>query len=312
MSTASRNLRLGLFAIAAVVALVVAAVVLGIHAVQPAKIDYHTYFDESVQGLEVGAAVKYRGVRIGSVDAIEIAPDRKHIDVMMGILESSAKKLHLAAAKPGLGTQLQVQGLTGVKTVEIDFFDPQTSPPPVLPFTPAARYIPARTSLITGITADLETLARELPDLVDHAKVTFGKLDRVLDDVHDQELVARAGAMLDRLGSASVTARRVLASVEEARLPDRAKATLSAADQAIADARGVLRRIDGDHGLVASAQRATDSFGELGRRSAASADELDRTLRELGEAAQSVRELADEIEREPDILLKGRERSSRR
>ena len=308
----ARDVKLGLFAIGTIAAAVIAAIVLGLHAMAPAKVRYHTYFDESVQGLELGSPVTYRGVRIGSVDSIHIAPDRKHVDVILGLVASEARKLGLATAAPDLRTQLEVQGLTGLKNVEIDFFDPATNPPPELPFQPDENYIPSRRSLLTGLSGNVELLARELPELVDQAKVTFTKLDRVLDDVHDEQLVARAGVLLDRLSSASASARRVLASIDDAKLPAKAKETLAHADAAIADARKLIARIDGEHGLVASAKRATDSFGDVGRKTAATADDLDRTLRELTEAARAVRELADEIDREPDILLKGRGRSGRR
>ena len=310
--SATRNFKLGLFVIGGIAAAVVAAIVLGIHAMAPATIQYHTYFDESVQGLDVGSPVKYRGVRIGAVDAIRIASDRKHVDVVLGLIASEARKLGLATTSPELRTQLSVQGLTGLKDVEIDFFDPEANPPPELPFEPDELYIPSKKSLITGISGDIEALARELPELVDRAKTTFGKLDRVLDDVHDEKLVARVGSLVDRLTSASVAARRVIASIDNAHLADQAKATLASADQAIADARALLRRVDGDHGLVASAQRATDSIGDVGRKTSATADDLDRTVRELGDAARAVRELAEELERSPDILVKGRARSSHR
>ena len=40
-----------------------------------------TYFDESVQGLQVDSRVKYRGVDIGKVQSIGVAPDRKLVEV---------------------------------------------------------------------------------------------------------------------------------------------------------------------------------------------------------------------------------------
>lgn len=80
----------------------------------------------------------------------------------------------------------------------------------------------------------------------------------------------------------------------------------------LGQARSVLRRVDGDRGLIASARRATDSIGDLGRSTLSASDELGRTLRELGDAARAVRELAEDLQRQPDILVKGRARSNRR
>ena len=46
---------------------------------------YVSYFDESVQGLQNDSAVKYRGVEIGKVESIRVAPDYRLIEVVMKI-----------------------------------------------------------------------------------------------------------------------------------------------------------------------------------------------------------------------------------
>ena len=63
---------------------------------------------------------------------------------------------------------------------------------------------------------------------------------------------------------------------------------------------------DGDDGLVASIRRASDAFGTLGRGAGSTTRELDKTLREVRDAAESIRVLTEAIERDPDMLLKGR------
>jgi len=305
MSVMTRNFKLGLFVIAAAVGLVLAGIVLGIHLVAPKTTSYHTYFDESVQGLDVGSPVKYRGVRIGAVDAIDIAPDRRHVDVVLALGEAASEQLDLGHLSPKLRTQLVVIGLTGLKYVEIDFADPEQYPPPVLPFSPSSQYIPSRPSLFTGLAADVDRLSHKLPEMADQVSATMTKIDRILDDVNEEQLVARIGESIDRIGAASDGVRRLAGHFDRARLPDQAAAMLG-------QATNVLRRVDGDHGLVASAQRATDSVGDLGRSTLSATDDLGRTVRELGDAARAVRDLAEDLQREPEILVKGRARSNRR
>jgi len=312
MSAMTRNFKIGLFVIAAVTAAVVAAIALGIHLVHPETTSYHTYFDESVQGLDVGSPVKYRGVRVGNVDQIEIAPDRKHIDVVLALGQKADEQLDLAKAAGNLRTQLVVTGLTGLKYVEIDFADPKRSPPPRLPFTPPRNYIPSRPSLFTDLAGDVEELSNRLPDMADRVSGTMDKLDALLDQIEEEKLVARVGATVDQIGAASEGVRRVASHVDRAKLPDQAAAVLASADRAIGQATSVLRKFDGDRGLVASATRATNTVGDLGRSTQSATDELGRTVRELGDAARAVRELAEDLQQQPDILVKGRARSNRR
>ena len=74
---------------------------------------------------------------------------------------------------------------------------------------------------------------------------------------------------------------------------------------------GLLEGIGGDGGLVASTQRATDSIGDLGRSTNGSAAKLERTLRDLDEAAVAIRGLAEAIDRDPDMLVKGRAKAKK-
>jgi ABC-type transporter Mla subunit MlaD len=312
MSSMTRNFKIGLLVIAAAVGLVVAAIVFGIHLVSPSTTSYHTYFDESVQGLDVGSPVKYRGVRIGAVDEIAVAPDRRHVDVVLGLGEKASTQLDLEHLSPKLRTQLVVTGLTGLKYVEIDFVDPARYPPPALPFPLPEHYIPSRPSLFTGLAADVDRVSHKLPEMADQVSSTMTKIDRILDDVDDERLVARVGEAIDKIGAASDGIRQVASHVDRARLPDQAARVLATADRALGQATSVLRRVDGDHGLVASAKRATDSVGDLGRSTLSATDELGRTVRELGDAARAVRDLAEDLQREPEILVKGRARSNRR
>ena len=59
MATEANRFRLGLFIIASAVALVGVVVVLGAGRLFRKQIQFVTVFDSSVQGLEIGSALKY-------------------------------------------------------------------------------------------------------------------------------------------------------------------------------------------------------------------------------------------------------------
>ena len=73
--------RLGAFVIAGVGLLLAAVVVFGGGLLRQRGVVIETYFDEAVQGLEVGAPIKYRGVPVGSVVEIALAQDAYQIPV---------------------------------------------------------------------------------------------------------------------------------------------------------------------------------------------------------------------------------------
>jgi hypothetical protein len=76
------------------------------------------------------------------------------------------------------------------------------------------------------------------------------------------------------------------------------------------DARGVLHQLAGLDEIIANAKRAAASLRGM-LRGAGANGELEHTLRDLGDAARSFRELVDDIERDPDMLVKGRARSDK-
>ena len=85
MATEAHKLQVGVFVIAASVLGVAAIIWLGASRYFEDTETMATYFAESVQGLDPGSAVKYRGVPSGRVKHIRIAPDGELIEVILEI-----------------------------------------------------------------------------------------------------------------------------------------------------------------------------------------------------------------------------------
>jgi phospholipid/cholesterol/gamma-HCH transport system substrate-binding protein len=317
--------KLGLFTILGCVAIVATAFGLGLRSAHPEIVRYHSYFDESVQGLEIGSPVRYRGVSIGSVANIEIAPNRRHVDVSLSLKVSDVKRLGLvdpavSSSKPNpastrmlvppdLRAQLGSQGITGVKFVNIDFFDPKTNPVSVLAFAADPNTIPAAASLMKGLEDSLAKALDRLPELLEGILASLGKVDGILDEVHEQRLPQALTKTLANLDSTVTDLLVMISHIDHAKLPEKTTKAFDRIDAAMAKVSAILERFDGDTGLVASTKRATDAVGDVSKTMSSSSGQLDRTLRDLSEAARSVRELADAVDRDPDMLVKGRART---
>jgi len=306
MASAKTHLKLGLFAILAIAAVIVLAFGLGVQVMRQETSKYHSYFDESVQGLEIGSPVKYRGVSIGTVSAITIAPDRRHVDVELSLEQTEASKLGLEHRMPELRAQLGTQGITGVKFVNIDFFDPKAMPPPKLDFEPAPNTIPTAPSLFKGLEDSLRVVLDKLPGLIDLAIASLGNIEVILKDLQGEQVPARIGVAFDNVNTAVTELRGLVRHVDRASIPEKTAKAMDDLDATILKLNAVIDGIGGDAGLLASTQRATESVGDLGRSTASQTEDLEHTLRNLNEAVQAIRDLAQSIGRDPDMLLKGR------
>src|SRR5580700_6513565 len=98
MAAPTNHWKLGLFVVAGFVVSVASIAALGARSLQRETVSYASFFDESVQGLDVGSPVKFRGVAIGSVSVINIAPDHRQVAVTCQLEVSQLDELGLANA----------------------------------------------------------------------------------------------------------------------------------------------------------------------------------------------------------------------
>src|SRR5207248_9557659 len=99
MTTPTNHWKLGLFVVTASLVGLLVGVYLGTRTLPRETVPYVSYFDETVTGLDNGSPVRYRGVNIGNVSAIAIAPDRRHVEVGYELAVSVLGRMGLAAPR---------------------------------------------------------------------------------------------------------------------------------------------------------------------------------------------------------------------
>lgn len=333
--------KLGLFVVLGSLVGFAGLVTLGAGRFDKATLPFVTFFDESVQGLDLGSPVKFRGVRIGAVSAITVAPDRRHVEItcVVDVLVLDRLGLRPAEAQgvaPFVPLDLRVQlvssGITGVKFLQTDFFDSKEHPPPGLPFPTPANYIPAASSTLKSIEESVVHTLNEFPEIVERVKRVLGQIETFLDDVDAKgisdhtvtalegadEVLRKANDTLDTLDLKAMGAsgQQVLDGLNETM--DRTAAVLKrierrggVLDDLEKTAQGLeklrlqesLDRIDG---AVASVDSTSTAVGDLARDANDLSREVEETLSAVREAADSIRRLATTLERDSDMLLKGR------
>ena len=286
------------------------------------------YFDESVSGLDPGAAVKVTGVRIGRVAAINVRYDSAtraaqvqticEIDRNV-LIDRDGNTIELTnpvelqnLIDRGMRAKLNLQGITGLMFVELSFEDPREYPAPArlpaeaYPVIPAIRSPIAEVqSSIVEIVADIKQanisgLSKDLRALVGTANHKLGELD--------------VKAMSARLNAAAEAVEKFVGS------PD-AKQAFANLNAAVADLRVLLAKVDGQVGPVSEDFRRTlaqaqdalksiDGAAVTTRRFVQSqgnlGEDVSRALQQITEAADAIQRLAELLERNPNALIVGR------
>lgn len=244
---------------------------------------YVAVFRESVRGLEVAAAVDFRGIVIGEVSGIEVDLSPKRDEIVMAVelrifperlrrLARDAKDADTTPAQyrarldrmvaAGFRAQLRTGNLiTGQLYVALDFFPKAAKAqmdwnksPPELP-------------TIAGGLQELQTTLTSIATKLD--KIPY---DKISDDLR-QSLQS-----LDRtLGGVDTLVKRL-----DAEVTPEVKATLAEARRTITSAERTL---------------AADSPMQ---------QEMREALREIARAAASLRALTDLLERQPGALIRGK------
>ena len=254
---------------------------------------YRLEFPGSVRGLSIGAPVEFRGMAIGQVADISLEYDDGKGEVRIPVLieveperfrrrgkgkSKDPAKIVEEMVADGLRAQLKTGSLlTGQAYVDLDLH-------PNAPKAQLKRY---------GDYLELPTLPTPLEGI-------FSSFSRIMDRLDKLPLEAMAGDLRDTMGGLQATMadfrttmaglRKTLSSADTL-LTDADKTTLPKAEAALEQMRSTLARVE----------------SALDPDSAMRAD-IEQALKELADAARSLRVLADYLERQPDALLYGKGR----
>lgn len=320
MAAPQNHWKLGLFVVAGLALTLAVVAVLGARSMQREVGLYESYFDESVQGLEVGSPIKFRGVTIGTVGKIQVAPDHRHVQVEseLGVEELTRLGLDIARVPkrfgaprklemaPDLRLQLASAGLTGVKFLQLDFFDVAAFPPPALPFPVPENYIPTAPSMMKNLEDTITRVANRLPEIADQASSILGRIETIVAEVSERQIPEQVAIALRSADGFLAAGKRKLQQLDAEGLSRDARQMLAGATAAVGRLDGILARVDREDGLLGSVERAGASLGDILRDADGLGGKLMDTLGSVQSVARSIRKLTEALEQDPDMLVKGR------
>jgi len=310
MASIKTKLMVGLFVLIGFTLATVSIIWLGMSNYFEKGLYYVAYFDESVQGLDKDSPVKYRGVPIGRVQSIKVAPDATLIEVVMKIEEGLKPKEHLQ----DVVAELKSVGITGIMFVEIERKQkgaPDYSPP--INFTTKYPVIATKPSEIKKLIQGIDDIVKQIKsmDLIGMShkmKSVLETADQGVKDLQIKELSLDIRTTLDGI-------KKLMESLET---------TSTAVNALAAHANRAVSRFDGIVGnneneinkIISNFSRflhQTDRLVTSGETLIKSADnrmaafnyQLGDTLNRFENAAAEFTRLMEQIGDQPSQLILG-------
>lgn len=242
MNHQSHYLRLGIFVLLAVAIATIAIIVLGVGAMFKTYVKMETYFVDSVQGLDVGAPITYRGVPVGKVSRIELATaeyGRKHLAttapttqdneyagsyilvgmdidpaVLPEISAHSMREEFQNQAEKGMRVRISAT-LTGPPYLEVDYLDPENYPPLPISWKPKTIYIPSAPSARARIVSAVERVAIQLEqahfdEMARHLDELLSNLNKQVNDLNISKISDQTSQLLESAKSATARVDEIL------------------------------------------------------------------------------------------------------
>jgi phospholipid/cholesterol/gamma-HCH transport system substrate-binding protein len=260
---------------------------------------YEVYFEGSVSGLERGAAVRYLGVDVGRVVAMNVDPrDSSRVQVLVDIDSSAPVSAKTIA-------ELSLQGVTGLLYMDL-IQDNGTRR--LHAVVPSEKY-----PVIRSARSSFDVLLASLPDLVALASDVADRAARVLSDKNIAS-VSNALANLDKatstLPQAVLDIRTLVADLRDVSSEIRDVAT--SANQVVGTAGpelvAAMQRVRAVADNLANAssqlnQLVADNRQDVRAFTREGLPELERFLREGRAAAREFRQLSRSLRQDPSQLL---------
>jgi paraquat-inducible protein B len=277
------------------------------------------YFDGSVQGLQVGAAVKLKGVIIGEISDIRIdfpsdSSQKVTAAVSANLLLERIKLKGIQvdadffsqAVDKGLRAQLNFQSLlTGLLYVELDFY----------PDSPIhLRGEQGNVLELPTIATGFELFAQDFQSI--DFKGLVNNLDKLAQELSK---IARSGQIQRTLTGFDTAAKAIETTANnvnhtQASLEKSAQVVLARLDKLLQqlsqDEPKLLQSVDASltelrHTLESLDKLAIEATGTLGPRSPL-VIQLNNTLKEVSRSARAIRSLSETLDEQPESLLQGR------
>jgi paraquat-inducible protein B len=285
------------------------------------KRDHYTLvYDSSIKGLNLGAPVTLKGVKIGEVSdikarmygsslavfnnvTIEIDPDMLEREDMH---ENSAALMD-DMIKRGLGAQLRLQSLlTGLLYVDVDFHPEKQR---LLKEIPTAyKQIPTTPTDLEQLTRDLEAI--DINKLGENLQQIVNGVNTFINDRGLQNVMTNINDTLDAVHASADAVRTSADNISTSMVPlaQHSDATVTELNRTLPELIGKLdATMSALQQTAASLQKTSANATYLTSEDSPLLYRIENAAASVNTAAEQVRHLSDTLERQPEALLYGKQ-----
>jgi paraquat-inducible protein B len=302
MAGKSAYFKTGVFILSGIVLLTAGLIVLGAGKFFQQSTKMETYVNESINGLEVGSALKYRGVKIGRVSHIGFVTnsyvemedsDYRYIRVVCELDQrylgvdsyQQLRNVTRKEVKSGMRVRPTTQGLTGQLFMEIDYLDPKQNPPLPINWDPKYVYIPSAPSTLSMVEAAISSISKTMQGIkgsdvggaIRELRKTAETLTKFLDKANVAELSKELAANFEE-------SRKLIARVNHLISTPEAETVIPNAAGTVAEVRKLLEQSRPN--IVAGVKDIREAAGDIGKIAQRFEDYFDSP--EGREAVQSI------------------------
>jgi ABC-type transporter Mla subunit MlaD len=343
MSNVGNKYKVGVFVVSATVILIVSLVMLGFMNYFKPKYMFMTVLHSSVQGLEVGAKVKIKGVTIGKVTAIQIGDKGAAVYIYMEYLPDSLKikqgndiimtrkdkydyfRTHIVEpnVKNGMRCQLNYSGITGTLYQELGMYNPKKYPVKKIDLPPGhPPYIPSIPPVLIGnILKNLnKTLANtaqiNLGPMIQKIETLAQSGNKLMNNKELKQLVAALTRVVHNFDLITNTVQENMTKKQFSKFVSNSSDTIIELNKTLIEAQRFMAMIDKEL-KAAQFAKTTESARGLMDSSSVVADDLHdalkinldnltQTINSANATLRSAKILFDSLEQNPSSVLYGK------
>jgi ABC-type transporter Mla subunit MlaD len=309
MSQKPSYFRIGLFVVVALAILTGGLIAFGAGQMFRPRVYIETYVDGTVQGLDVGSPVKFRGVPMGRVSAINFtfneygAPSQvdrfNYVLILMeidremfpGMFEENLTTVIEKNVAQGLRARIEPQGVTGINFIDINYVnDPSQFPPLAIDWKPHYYYIPSAPGQLTNMLDSINSIMHQIQQL--NISGMTNSLSELLANLNK----AVTGAEITKL---STDLQTLLGEFREALKAANIGALTEDARRMIEDARRMIEDLEKSNTQLRSVLTNLEPATRI------SGPQIRELVRNLTIASANFAEFSAEVKRRPSLLLWG-------